>query len=536
MTPSQPERWIAVGGLVAVVVGLSVGLVLALRPGEKPRHVGSVTLDPIKPSAVTTKEPPPEYFANQPNPPELVIMVSGQMYGYLQPCGCARPQVGGLERRYELLQELKKKDWLVSAADLGDVAPKANDPARLVRAQGRVQYETAIHILKKLEVAAVGLGSTELELPVDQALGHAQNYQPPFLLAANLVPKDAAEADQLRAWFLDEPGERASPKRPGMRVGYVSVISASVAEKAKHKDATLVIEPAEPALRKSIEEIEEQKPDLLVLLFQGTRAEARELAPKFPQFRVILTRDDSDEPSALPERLGQQMLIATGFKGKNIGLVGVFPADGEKRFDLKYQLVTLTEHFELPDDKTNDVRELMKEYVLRVQRDNFLAAWPRSLHPMQLDFPEARYVGAAACKECHPKAHAIWSNSKHSHAYENLAKYGRPVGVRERKGQELQLIGRQFDPECARCHTTGFEYRTGFENEKKSPHLFGNQCENCHGPASLHVADAKNLKYSQPLRLKIDAFENQCRRCHDTDNDPKFDLNKYWPQIRHPRD
>ena len=88
----------------------------------------------------------------------------------------------------------------------------------------------------------------------------------------------------------------------------------------------------------------------------------------------------------------------------------------------------------------------------------------------------------------------------------------------------------------ARGHTTGFEYRTGFVSEQKTPHLRGNQCENCHGPASLHVAEPKNPKFSQPLRLKIDAFEYQCRKCHDTDNDPKFDLNAYWVKIKHPRD
>ena len=36
--------------------------------------------------------------------PDLVLVVSGQQKGYLLPCGCYRPQVGGLERRYNLLE------------------------------------------------------------------------------------------------------------------------------------------------------------------------------------------------------------------------------------------------------------------------------------------------------------------------------------------------------------------------------------------------------------------------------------------------
>src|SRR5438876_9759401 len=27
--------------------------------------------------------------------PDLALVLSGQMYGYLQPCGCSRPQLGG---------------------------------------------------------------------------------------------------------------------------------------------------------------------------------------------------------------------------------------------------------------------------------------------------------------------------------------------------------------------------------------------------------------------------------------------------------
>src|SRR5690348_6180142 len=34
--------------------------------------------------------------------------------------------------------------------------------------------------------------------------------------------------------------------------------------------------------------------------------------------------------------------------------------------------------------------------------------------------PDARYVGAAACKECHPQNHASWSLTAHSRALSDL--------------------------------------------------------------------------------------------------------------------
>jgi len=529
---SMTQRWLALGGLAAVVLGLVAGVHLAFRSPEQARRRAAPAEDPPL-AQRTLREPPPEYFKSLLNP-EVVLLVSGQLYSYLQPCGCARPQTGGLERRYQLLSELRAKGWAVSAVDVGDVAPKANDPSRRLREQGRVQFESALQILHKMDYSSLGLGYAELTLPLDQTLGFGLNYQPPYFIAANLGDPETKFPEMYRAWSLDEPWQRVRGAMSGLRIGYVGIIGASVAKKAKEHDATLSVDPVEPALTKALQELAEKQPHLQVLVFQGTRAEARELGPRFPQFRLILTLDDSDEPSALPERLGEQMFISTGHKGKNVGLVGVFK-DGEK-FDLQYQLVTLTEHFEPAEDQTNPAREAMRDYVLRVHRDNFLEKWPRTSHPLQLDFPEAHYAGASACKACHPMAHAIWSSSKHSKAYENLAKYGRPLAKKDRKDEPPLIIGRQFDPECVRCHATGFEFKTGFVSETKTPHLLGNQCENCHGPASLHVADPRNPKFWRPLHLSIGSFENSCRKCHDGDNDPNFKLETYWPQVRHPRD
>ena len=54
-----------------------------------------------------------------------------------------------------------------------------------------------------------------------------------------------------------------------------------------------------------------------------------------------------------------------------------------------------------------------------------------------------------------------------------------------------------YDAECVTCHTTGFEYNSGWESEAATPYLKGNQCENCHGPASKHIAEPDNVEYPQ---------------------------------------
>src|SRR5262245_56177995 len=84
-----------------------------------------------EPAPATLALPPeenhaPPLFQGWGKNPDVVIVVSGEMHGYLQPCGCSRPQKGGLARRYNFIESLRKK-WPVVAGDLGDL-PQASGP------------------------------------------------------------------------------------------------------------------------------------------------------------------------------------------------------------------------------------------------------------------------------------------------------------------------------------------------------------------------------------------------------------------------
>jgi hypothetical protein len=112
------------------------------------------------------------------------------------------------------------------------------------------------------------------------------------------------------------------------------------------------------------------------------------------------------------------------------------------------------------------------------------------------------------------------------------------------------------------CHATGWEpqkyfpFVSGFVGLKETPDLVGNGCENCHGPAADHVAaengeteadDAELERLRAALRLKITPNEgnvgdqvwkeggvvDMCMKCHDLDNSPDFDFQKYWPKVKH---
>ena len=113
-------RLCGVSVLVAAVVGLAV-----LVPGG----------EAAPPAAPSDKEPVVDgqpLFAAWPGrgqqKPDVAIILTGQTYGLLQPCGCSRPQKGGLERRAQFINTLKAKNWPVACVISAISSPTALHP------------------------------------------------------------------------------------------------------------------------------------------------------------------------------------------------------------------------------------------------------------------------------------------------------------------------------------------------------------------------------------------------------------------------
>src|SRR5262245_22260020 len=86
------------------------------------------TIDPIAPEHKTTvvaqekAVEAPELFAGWPKKPSVVLFVTGQQLGYIEPCGCTglENQKGGLARRQSFMKQLTdQRGWPVVALDVG---------------------------------------------------------------------------------------------------------------------------------------------------------------------------------------------------------------------------------------------------------------------------------------------------------------------------------------------------------------------------------------------------------------------------------
>jgi hypothetical protein len=106
---------------------------------------------------------------------------------------------------------------------------------------------------------------------------------------------------------------------------------------------------------------------------------------------------------------------------------------------------------------------------------------------------DPRYVGMEKCKECHPEDVKTYSEWKYS-----------------RNFRILEMRGKEHDPKCVPCHTTGYGQPGGFVSVEKTPHMKNVQCESCHGPASLHVIAPTVEEHQRTLSIP----KNVCTTCH----------------------
>ena len=229
-----------------------------------------------------------------------------------------------------------------------------------------------------------------------------------------------------------------------------------------------------------------------------------------------------------------------GHKGKRVGVLGYYPNHPENPF--RFELIQLDkERFK----NHPAMRQLMKNYQQQLEDEGIAASDELLLnqHPSG-----QKFVGAEKCSLCHSKAFNQWKGTGHAQAF-NTLKEG--PWHENRAAERVDWIPRQFDPECLSCHVTGWHpqemlrYGSGYITEKQSGHLLNQQCENCHGPGSLHVereeagaAMEQLLEARKMVRRTVEeARKTMCVECHDPDNSPKFTperFDEFWEQVKHP--
>jgi len=253
------------------------------------------------------------------------LFASGEIRGYLEPCGCNRPQLGGLPRRGTAL----------AGAPFVENGDLVAGPGRL----NEIKFETLLVALSDLGCRALNVGDGELSLGIDFLKSAEGLARFPFL-SANVLGEDGKPAFAPGATIF-------VAGRPWWVMGLIDPEAAP-----GH-----AVAPADDALSRALA-ARPNEGHPTVLLFHGPRAAATKLIaidPHAVDF-VVCTSEDG-EPD-----VGDGRIVTPGDRGRRLVRLARAPT-----------LLTLDEGFADEPRMTRRIRE----YVERIATEDLL----RSSHP-----------------------------------------------------------------------------------------------------------------------------------------------------------
>ncbi|MBW7927866.1 MAG: hypothetical protein H3C58_07230 [Fimbriimonadaceae bacterium] len=358
-------------------------------------------------------------------PETWTIVVGGDTAGYLAPCGCAKPMVGGVMRRATVVRNAASERTV--SLELG---PLAGGLGR----QSELKAETLAELTASLGVDAIGLSADDARLGSGVVASVARLSQD-RLTTLSLGPGSALGLPRTRT------------KGPFL-IGAASVEATQMATRLADEAV-----PVNAAVQELVDEAQTEH-KVPILLLDGRLDDARRTAEAHPELALVVYRSPGDPPKE-PVKVGATWLVSPGEKGKHV--IRLEWSAGSLR---GYQPIKLGA--DLVDDER--AAALYREYQDRVRSENLLARRPRS--------KGEAFAGSDACGICHAAAYTVWKDSQHAGALATLDK-----------------TGHDADPDCVGCHVVGLDRDAGFKSRALTPELADVGCESCHGPGAAHVAD-----------------------------------------------
>jgi hypothetical protein len=409
--------------------------------------------------------------------PPLALVVSGDTAGWIVPCGCTTNQSGGLPRRAARLAELRGQSEVVVADAGGAPAGKS--------AYDRLKFEAVLEGEKAMGIDAHNLGAGEAALGAEYLRRVGRQFDVPFI-STNVLAADGAPAAQ--------PVRIVA--RAGRRLAILGVLSP------RYAAAGLRIAAPREAVLDALRGIAGQYDGAVVLAYLPEE-ELTAFAEGLPEADAVVGGPTGQ--AIAPRRIGPTLLASATRQGKFLVELAVPPPGSSEHW--QGEIVELTDRF--PDDPEQVAN--IARFRAALRRRDFTAADTSLAATLPARWPDDFTIARSRdCASCHAEDDHAWRQSQHAHAW-----------------QALQKSGAEVDPECQRCHTTGYGLPGGFQSARRSPDLAGVGCDSCHGPSAEHVRNPK-IHTAHFAEAK-----NQCPACHDRENSPKFAYDAYWAKIRH---
>ena len=351
----------------------------------------------------------------------LVVVVSGDTAGWIVPCGCTSNQSGGLPRRATYIEGLRGEAEVVPV-DVGGAA-HGTSPYDLAKFEAILRGEVL------MGVAAHNIGAAEARFGPAELRRLAAKLGVP-LLSANV--RDRCRATRGRAGAIRVGrGPAAGPGRRAVR----ALRDGRTARCRRRAQAVL------EALRGVA-----GKYDAAIVLAYLPEDELRQLADALPEADVVVGGPTGQPIS--PKQVGPTLLASATNKGKFLARLDAPALGSADRWTGEHRRAERA------------IQPTMPEQMAGVDRFRAELA-RRDFAPSQTSFAEPLPADL-------PKGFAVAGDSR----VPEVPRRGLPAsgGNRNtpRRGSRSKAKGAHVDPECQRCHTTGYGLPGGFASVRRS--------------------------------------------------------------------
>lgn len=348
-----------------------------------------------------------------------VVLLSGNINGETQPCGCRKFPLGGLEQAAGHFHEQRSKGPVLYV-DTGDLLfPTPIIPENL-KDSHRFTADTLVEAMEQFGLNYFVPGDQDFALGLEYLEKISQRAKFTFLMA-NLNPGTQFKS---RPWARVRMGEKKL-----LLIGVVDPELLSPEYAGKFSDPAAAIE-------RSLREASPSKTELVILLSHSGMDKDRSYAAKFPRLNWVMGAH-SQSYTVRPVDEGSTQLVQVLSRNHFIGRLqfGLGDLDEQTSFALL------------------ETREEMAKAVEPNPLTPLMGLWRAGLAKVQEE-EQRRSTGALApdplptfnsCVDCHRPQVAFWQSTSHALAW-----------------QTLVAKGTANDPSCVGCHSLGWQHPQGF--------------------------------------------------------------------------
>jgi 2',3'-cyclic-nucleotide 2'-phosphodiesterase (5'-nucleotidase family) len=494
-----------------VAVGVIAGVLGCRRESAPPAASNPAAPRPDAGAPAVPAAPPPR--PSLPAGQTVTLLYSSNLRGEYE----AHP-LGGLPRRASytaaLAARLGTEGGTLIQVDAGDSLLPRLDPVPGDPPPDRKEVERRARLLAtglgRLKLDAFTPGEADLALGPARLKALARQARVP-IVAANLF--DARGKPLFDSHRFLQRGER--------RVGIFGVLTLSEADVAAAKTSGYSVGDVLEAAQGVTSALREKGAEVVVGLFHlaGGLDEARKLGGQIAGLDVMVLGHSAEAPaepvvvSDGPE--GASVAVEALERGKMLGRLDLHLVEGDLGFLSParaaagggrswYENTIVRLDTGVVSDPAMQalIRPYIEENRRRAERKLPVGLTAQAGTDGTLAEGAAErwtYASSAACGLCHGNQKMHFDTSVHAFAMATL-----------------QRKGRERDPYCLGCHTTGFGVPGGTRNLQTAVTYFANVgCESCHGPSVVHVQ--KQTKAT----TRLQAPESVCRECHRPEHSPE---------------